>query len=146
MTFEITEYIPSVMPDVYDAILTAVETIPPKGQNTEYRRWQFTLADGSGRTVPGSSSMQTTPGSKAGKWIAALIGRTPAVGEKLDILGKPCKVVVELNENGYEKVALVLPRQAAAPTRAPVIETVTASESVKKEAAPTTVDPDDLPF
>lgn len=119
MTFQVTEYIPNVAPGAYPAVCTGIEVIPAKGVNTPYRRWEFTLADGTGRTAPGTSSMQTTPGSKAGKWAAALIGRVPAVGENLTLIGQPCTIVVELNDNGYEKVTSVLPRQAAPPAAAP---------------------------
>jgi hypothetical protein len=151
MTFEISEYIPTVQPDVYDAVCTNIEIIPPKGTNTEYRRWTFSLLDG--RTVPGTTSMQNTPGSKAGKWAAALAGRTLVVGDKPVLIGAPCKIVVELNDNGYERVINVLPRQAAPVHRTASAEAVANSEGTQKAAdlkagqeEDPTHDPDALPF
>jgi hypothetical protein len=150
MTFEISEYIPTVLPDVYDAVCTNIETIPPKGTNTEYRRWTFSLLDG--RTVPGTTSMQNTPGSKAGKWAAALAGRTLVVGDRPVLIGAPCKIVVELNENGYERVTSVLPRQAAPVHRTATAEAVAhsegtaAAEKIHEAQEDPTKDPDALPF
>lgn len=115
MPFEITAYVPSVAPGVYQAVCTSVEKRAAKDGSGDFRVWEFTLRDGTGRTVSASSSMSTTPKSKAGKWLTTLIGHAPAVGETVEPVGKPCTIVVELNEDGYERIAAVSAPSEAAP-------------------------------
>lgn len=113
----ITRYTPNVEPGTYPAVVTACGTRTAKDGGGEFRTWEFTLADGSGRTVSATSSMQTSPKSKAGKWIAALLGRTPDVDEDIEVIGLPCLVNVYLNDDGFERVDTVLGRKADAPRR-----------------------------
>ncbi len=108
MPIEVTEYIPNVPPAIYQATCTDVTTKTSKIDGSTFRVWTFTLRDGSGRTVQGSSSMQTTPGSKAGKWLTAMIGHVPAVGENVEPIGRACTIIVSLKAtSGYEYVETV---------------------------------------
>jgi hypothetical protein len=84
----------------------------------DFRRWDFKLENGSG--VNGASSMNTGRKSKAGKWIAALLGRSPEKGEAVNVIGRACLVVVEEDNDGWPKVTNVLPPLAApAPVTTP---------------------------
>lgn len=123
MPFTITAYIPSVKPGAYQAVCTGVEERAPKAEpDNLFRVWSFQLADGSQRTVEGSSSLATSPKSKGGKWIAALLGRAPAVGETVDPVGKPCTVIVAIKETtGYEYVETVAPPSVVSTVTAPVV-------------------------
>jgi hypothetical protein len=120
MPFTITSYIPSVKPGAYQAVCTGVEERAPKAEpDNLFRVWSFQLTDGSLRMVEGSSSLATSPKSKGGKWVAALLGRTPEVGETFDPVGLPCTVIVAIKETtGYEYVETVAP-PAVAQTAAP---------------------------
>jgi hypothetical protein len=117
----VSAYTPKVAPGVYDAVCTdQVVKVSPK-DGAEFRIWEFTTTDG--QVVTGSSSMLTSQGSKGGKWLAALLGAVPAEGDTVEPVGRPCQIVVELNENGYERVTGVLPRKASATSRKPIAET-----------------------
>ena len=79
--------------------------------------WTFSIDD-SEETVDGTSSLATGPRSKARPWIDALLGRATASemmkagGVRKDALvGKECTVLIAINDNGYPKVANVLPPQ-----------------------------------
>lgn len=145
MPITITAYVPSVTAGAYPAVCTLVEDKANKADGSIFRVWEFTLADGTGRTVGASSSIQTTPRSKGGKWIAALLGRTPNVGEDVDVIGRPCIVGVEINDDGYEKVTTVMPPMAA-PVVAPrpAAELAEATEKAAKIHA--AQEGDELPF
>jgi hypothetical protein len=75
----------------------------------DFRAWDFELDSGS--IVGGGSSMNMGSKSKGGRWIMALLGRKPEKGERVDaeLVGKPCLVVVEEDDNGWPKVTGVLP-------------------------------------
>jgi len=142
MGFTITSYIPSVKPGAYQAVCTGVEEKAPKADPANiFRVWSFQLTDGSLRLVEGSSSLATSPKSKGGKWVAALLGRVPEVGEEFDPTGMACTVIVAIKETtGYEYVETVAP-PAASPTT-PVGAPVTApAPAVAAEGTD-----DDLPF
>jgi hypothetical protein len=137
MPFEVTAYVPNVTPGVYQAVCTGVEEKAPKNDPTNiFRVWKFTLADGSGRTVEGSTSIQTTPKSKGGKWLLALFGRAPQIGEVIEPVGQRCTIVVAIKDTtGYEYVeTIAAPAADNKPQAAPpVIETVTADEAPQGE-------------
>ena len=124
MTFEVTEHIPEVPAGLHPAVITDIQTKVSKQDQSEFRVWTFTLADGSGRTITGASSMQSTPKSKAGKWVAAIIGRTPAVGEKIELIGRHCTLSVIINDDGYEKVEAVLAPMTQPASRKPAAEAI----------------------
>ena len=139
-------YVPTVQPGVYQAVCTDVQEKAAKDDPANiFRTWEFTLRDGSGRTVGASSSIQTTPKSKGGKWLAALLGRVPAVDETVDPVGKPCTIIVAIKDTtGYEYVETVAPSQeaaAASPVR-PVYEGMEQDEPVAEKPVATP----DLPF
>lgn len=79
--------------------------------------WTFGI-EGSEETVDGTSSLATGPRSKARPWIDALLGRATASEmmkaggiRKTALIGRECTVLVSINDNGYPKVANVLPPQ-----------------------------------
>jgi hypothetical protein len=110
MPFTVTAYIPSIKPGAYQATLTDTEEKASRKDPTNtFRVWHFQLNDGSLRTVDGSSSLATSPKSKGGKWLAAILGKTPDVGETVAPEGKSCTISVILDDNGYERVQDVMP-------------------------------------
>lgn len=138
-------YVPSVAPGVYQATVTDCrEKAATKDPTNIFRVWEFTLRDGSGRTVGASSSLSTTAKSKGGKWIAALRGgRALEVGETFEPIGQPCTIVVALNDDGYEFVETVAAPEGAVPV-SPVRPMHEGMEQDEKPATKGT--PDDLPF
>ncbi len=138
-------YTPSVEPGAYEAVCTDVEVREKDGNN--YRRWTFTLTDGSDKQVTATSSMSVSPKSKGGKWIAALLGRQPAMGESVEVIGQPCTIGVTLNDEGFSTIESVLPRKAGGRTRTPAAESVASSESAPSPATPLPgMVSDELPF
>lgn len=128
-----TAYIPKVAPGIYQAVVTKCEEFaPPKDPTNVFRTWEFSLTDGTGRTVNGSSSLSTTGKSKGGKWIAALIGHTLAEGETVELVGLRCTVIVSIPDGKeYESVETVAPPDASnkPSAHAPVAETIQADEA-----------------
>ena len=90
----------------YPATLDSI-VIKESNAYGEFRSWTFALEGGA--LVGGASSMNTGSKSKAGKWIRALLGRKPEKGEKVQLAGRPCMVVVEEDANGWPNVTDVLP-------------------------------------
>jgi hypothetical protein len=135
MPFEVKGYIPSVPPGAYQATCVSVEERSPKADPANvFRVWLFQLTDGSLRTVDGSSSLSTSPKSKAGKWLAAM-GITPVEGQMVEPEGKACTIVVAIKETtGYEYVETVAPPQQTMSSIPPVARPVAAGTD------------DDLPF
>ena len=127
MPIAIAGYVPSVKPGAYQAVCTDVVTKTAKADGSEFRVWTFSLTDGSGRTVGASSSLSTSPKSKGGKWIAALLGRIPTEGESVEPVGRACTILVELSDDGYERVtAVTAPSEPAAKSPVkPLVETPT---------------------
>lgn len=136
-------YTPSLEPGTYDAVITNVEVRINKEQQP-YRWWEFTTEEG--RTISAISSMNVGPKSKAGQWIAALLGRQPVMGESVEIIGLPCIIGVSVNPDGFSQIDTVLGRKkkAAPGASTPVIEAVRASEAPTEEPEPSPNDP--LPF
>jgi hypothetical protein len=88
--------------------------------------------------------MQTTPGSKAGKWLTAMIGHVPAVGEHVEPIGKACTIIVSLKAtSGYEYVETVAAPEIA-PASSPVRPLQEATD--RAEAIHAAQEGDDLPF
>lgn len=150
MPFEIKAYVANVKPGVYQAVCTGVETRSAKDGSGDFRVWEFTLRDGTGRTVSASSSMSTTPKSKGGKWLAGLLGKAPQVGQTVEPVGQACTIVVELNDDGYERViAVTAPADAATPSPvkpADVDNGGFADLEADPPKAPSQEAPGDLPF
>ena len=89
----------------YPATVKSV-TVKESASFGEFRAWDFELQSGS--IVGGASSMSTGSKSKGGKWIAAILGRKPEKGEKVELVGKPCLVHV-YDKDGWPAVDAVLP-------------------------------------
>ncbi len=73
-----------------------------------------------GRTVTGLANRRISEITKLGRWLVALLGHTPAIGEEIaveDILHKECRVVVGHKTNGdgktFANVTEVLPAESA---------------------------------
>ena len=112
--------------------------------DSQFRVWDFELADG--KVVGATSSMATSQKSKAGKWIAAIIGRVPEADEDITVEGMDCIVEVAENKNGWPTVANVLaplrgPKKASGAPIAPIVDVDTTTTSAGPQ------DPSDaLPF
>jgi len=143
MPFQVTAYTPNVKPGAYQAVCTGVTEKAAKDDPSNiFRVWDFTLRDGTGRTISGSSSLATSPKSKGGKWLAALLGRAPAVGETVEPVGQACTIIVALKETtGYEYVETVAP-----PTEAPATSPVKPLTATETPATPASEPLGDLPF
>ena len=103
------------IPDgIYTAKVDRIEVLHSKAFDSDFRAWTFTLENGS--EVSGSTSMNTGSKSKAGKWIKTLLGRKPEQGEKIKLVGLPCQVRVEEDDNGWPRVTDLLPAAATAGT------------------------------
>jgi hypothetical protein len=105
-----------IPPGTYPAKLTGLTTKTSEAFG-DFRAWAFTLDTGS--VVGGGSSMATSSKSKGGKWAMALLGRKPAAGEKVELIGLPCLVVVTLDAKDWPKVTDVLPPLVKGATVAP---------------------------
>lgn len=120
----------AVEPGTYEATLIALEDFEyddGEGKKT-LRRWTFgmeneTDPEGNPISIDGVSSLATGPKSKAFSWLAALLERAPVTGEKYTpamLIGRGCMVTVELNAEGFSKVAAVVPQpKRRAPAAAP---------------------------
>lgn len=105
-----------IPPGTYPGKLSAV-AVKTSVAWGDFRAWDFLLDEG--HVVGGGSSMSTSSKSKAGRWIAALLGRKPDKGENVTalVIGKPCLVVVGMKDE-WPTVLDVLP-PLASPTTAP---------------------------
>lgn len=134
-----------IPPGTYPATLTSL-SVGTSDQYGDFRKWDFTLDSGS--VVGGASSMATGSKSKGGKWAIALLGRKPDKGERVQLIGRPCLVVVVLDKDDWPKVDNVLPPLATATqkaVKAAEAGTLTPGHIVNmatEAAGPT----DDLPF
>lgn len=151
-----------VDPGTYEATLIALEDFEyddGEGKKT-LRRWSFGLehevdADGHPVTIDGVSSLATGPKSKAFTWLAALLERPPVTGETFTpsmLIGRSCMITVELNAEGFSKVAAVVPQpkrrngNGAAVAAAPAASAPAAAPVTATPAAAAGEDPDALPF
>lgn len=104
-----------IPPGTYPGALYKVD-VKTSDQFGEFRTWDFQIrkADGEVVVIGGASSMNTGAKSKAGRWIAAMLGRPVKAGEKVDmadLFNKPVLVVVA-EKDGWPSVADVLPKMA----------------------------------
>ncbi len=143
MPFTVSAYIPSIKPATYEAVCIDIEEkTARKDPTNKFLVWHFQLTDGSLRTVDASSSLNTSPKSKGGKWLAALMGREPAVGETVDPSGRACLIEVALDDNGYEKAINVM----APIARSSVDSTVPKAAVDGASAQHAAQEGDELPF
>lgn len=144
MPITVAAYTPSIAPGPYQATCTGLVEKAAKSDPTNmFRVWEFTLDDG--RTTSGSSSLSTSPKSKGGKWLAALIGRVPEAGEEVEPIGRRCTIIVELDDNGYEKVTTVAPPESKGP-KSPVKPLDEATAKAAEQHAVQEDPTDALPF
>jgi hypothetical protein len=133
-----------IPPGTYPGKLVSIVT-KQSAQFGDFRAWDFELDSGS--VVGGGTSMAMSSRSKGGQWAVALLGRLPETGEKIGqaLMGRPCLVVVGLNDNGWPKVTAVLPPLGVqdAPG-APIYAAVAPEPTPPVNRAPATSD--DLPF
>jgi hypothetical protein len=98
-----------IPPGTYPATLTSL-TVKTSDAFGDFRAWDFTLDSGS--IVGGASSMATSAKSKGGQWAIALLGNKPDKGQAVQLVGRKCLVVVELDAKDWPKVTNVLPTLA----------------------------------
>jgi hypothetical protein len=132
MTLEIPDT-HAVDEGIYPAVLTKIDL--KSTEAGEFRIWAFDVtADGKVEKVTAASSLMLGPKSKAYKWVSALLGRRPAPGEKLELVGLPCQLHLIVDEDtGYNKVESVLPANgrpvaSSAPLPAPTRPTIEADD------------------
>jgi hypothetical protein len=100
----------SVPAGTYEATFEGIEVKTSKRDGAAYWRWTFATRDGI--VVSGVSSTNTGPSSKPYRWLKGLLGRPPQADERLDsgaLVGSPCRLVLEANDDGFSNVADVLP-------------------------------------
>lgn len=100
----------SVPAGTYEATFEGIEEKTSKRDGSPYWRWSFVTMDGT--KVSGVSSTNTGPSSKPYKWLKGLLGRPPRPEERLaveELVGRPCQLVLDQNEDGYANVAEVRP-------------------------------------
>ena len=119
MTWKATveEPVTAVAEGTFDAEVTGVQDMD--GQHGPMVRIEFKLAtddEGDDRRVTGLASKKLSENTKLGRWVAAILGRTPQVGEEItvdDLHHKHCRVVVKhkTNTDGktFANVVEVLP-------------------------------------
>ena len=102
------EPVVAVPEDEYDA--TPVDVRLVEGPHGEMVKIDFMLSgddDCDGRQVSGVASRRLSENTKLGRWICAILGRVPEVGEKVksdDLLHRDCRVIVKHRTNGEGQV------------------------------------------
>jgi hypothetical protein len=129
---------PSTVPaGRYQATFEGIEERTSKRDGAPYYRWTFAARTADGvKDVSGVSSTNTGPKSKAYGWLAGLLGRKPQPNELLEasaLVGRPCVVVLEENDEGFANVAEVQPGRLT-------------EAAVEAYAAEADTQLDDLPF
>ncbi len=104
----------------FDAEITSVQDM--EGQHGPMVRIEFTLTtddEWDGRRVSGLASKKLSEATKLGRWVAAILGHMPEVGEEVtveDLLRKCCRVIVKHNPYNdgtiFANVVQVLPRRS----------------------------------
>jgi hypothetical protein len=97
----------------YAAVVREITQKPAKSTGDAFLVWTF-LADVDDEEVEvdGTSSLNTTPKSKPRRWMKAILGREIVPGEhvkKEDLVGRPCLIEVDINDDGWPYVADVRP-------------------------------------
>ncbi len=147
-SFVIESGAPDIEEGTYDAVLTGIEEKSYEGADgtREFLVWSFDATiDNEVVEVDGASSKVFTPKAKAVEWMSAILQRIPQVGEGIDInrdlVGKPCRVLVAKNKNGYPRVEKVM---AASRKARPVAAPAPAPEAPAPAPAPAKAEEDDL--
>jgi hypothetical protein len=105
---------PSTVPaGTYQAMFAGLEEKTSKRDGGLYFRWAFEARTADGvKDVSGTSSANTGPKAKSYAWLSSLLGRKPLPDEVIDddaLVGRPCVVVLEQNDEGFSNVVDVLP-------------------------------------
>lgn len=113
----------AVEPDTYLARCVEIEEID--SQYGRRIRWKFQLPDADGHEVSRFTSTSFSEKSRAMETVNALFGRKLERHERFEkeqLIGRSCRLVLDVAESGYNSVtnALPLPRKPAAkPVPAP---------------------------
>ncbi|MFA6244134.1 MAG: hypothetical protein WC655_24540 [Candidatus Hydrogenedentales bacterium] len=98
----------AVAEGTFDAEVTGVQDMD--GQHGPMVRIEFTLStddEWDERRVTGLASKKLSENTKLGRWVAAILGHVPEVGEEVsaqDLVAKGCRVVVKHKTNADGKV------------------------------------------
>lgn len=100
---------PDIPAGTYKAQLLKVET--GQGQFGSQRKWFWLVnVDGKGEELSVLSSTNTSPSSKSYKWLTALLGKAPQVGETIeDPTGKTVMLNIGPNDKGYPTILDIIP-------------------------------------
>jgi len=101
------EPISAVPEGEYDA--TVVDVRRQDATHGKVMRFDFMIDDdeAEGRQVSGMASDRPCENTKLGRWITAILGRTPEVGERVkfdDLHSKKCRVLVKHRKNSEDQV------------------------------------------
>jgi hypothetical protein len=101
---------------------TPVDVRLTEGPHGEMVKIEFMLSgddECDGRQVSGVASSKLSENTKLGRWVCAILGRIPEVGQELkaeDLLYKDCRAIVKhrTNDEGqvFANVVKVLPAEA----------------------------------
>jgi hypothetical protein len=133
MTFSITVSAGApatdIEPGTYVAVLSAIDgpkTIIPRGgpnpgQPTDILEWTFATDEAE---VQGITSAKYGPNSKTVKWLTAILGTAPAVGQTLtaeQLIGREVQIVVAISDSGWPKVTdlVAMPKRPGKPVAKP---------------------------
>jgi len=115
----VEEPITVVLEGEYDAVPIDVRLIA--GPHGEMVKMDFMLTgehEYEGRQVSGVANKRLSENTKLGRWVSAILGRTPPVGEDVmaeALLHQECRVVVKHKSNTdgtvFANVVQVLPRR-----------------------------------
>jgi hypothetical protein len=129
-----------VPPGIWSAVVTEVGPGQP-GEYGPTLLWKFTVQTAAGVMAADSITGQNiSPQSKAGKFIAALIGRHLSPGEEFDtvvLVGKACQVIVEAKPDSmFTNITSLAPAtQLPGVAQAPSV-TLTATQPTQPSTVP----------
>lgn len=110
MTWKATMEEPVVAVPEGEYHATPVDVRLAEGPHGEMVKIDFMLSgddECDGRQVSGVASRRLSENTKLGRWVSAILGRVPEVGEEVkaqDLLHKDCRVVVKHRTNGEGQV------------------------------------------
>ena len=105
MPFEISSGgAPDIDDGTYPAVLEAVTE--DEGQYGRFRQWVWLVEhDGKVTSLGTRTSANTGPGSVSFKYLTALLGKEPQVGERYeDPIGNRVLLTLQKNEKGWPKI------------------------------------------
>ena len=99
---------PTVPEGTYCAKLTDISTMTVRHGPTACLRFDLITDDEwDGRQVKGLASDTLREDTKLGRWVTAILGHMPAIGEEIsseDILNRRCRVVIEHKDGANDTV------------------------------------------